>query len=58
MTDSTIYYQRRAAEERRQAQAARDSCVAMIHRQLAERYDVLAMGAAATPPPMRTLLSA
>ncbi|WP_324808898.1 hypothetical protein SH584_04535 [Sphingomonas sp. LY29] len=45
MTNSQSYYQRRAAEERRQALAARDHCVAMIHRQLAERYEVLAIGA-------------
>ena len=47
VSDSKEYYQRRAEEERAAAERAGDERAAKSHRELAERFDDLANGAAA-----------
>ena len=54
--DSQDYFARRAEQERAAAADATDERAALMHRQMAERYDELARGAAQPrgPDPMPT----
>ncbi|HJQ15833.1 MAG TPA: hypothetical protein VJ859_02435 [Allosphingosinicella sp.] len=55
MEDELQYYARRAAEERQAAAVARSAKAERLHRELAERYSLIADGRDA---PLRTAAAA